>query len=78
MGRLEISRALDCDISILEPSLIRKHAVLDLMVDNLVVRDLGSVDGIWINAEKVVSKAKLKDGDVLQFDRIKFIVSSLS
>ncbi len=76
MERLEIGRALDCDISILEPSLSRKHAELHLIGDDLVVRDLGSVNGTWVNAEKVEEEAKLKDGDVLQFDKIKFIISS--
>ena len=74
--RLEIDRALDCDISILEPSLSRKHAELHLIGDDLVVRDLGSVNGTWVNAEKIDAEIKLKDGDVLQFARIKFIVSS--
>ena len=76
MERLEIGRALDCDISILEPSLSRKHAELHLVGDDLVVRDLGSVNGTWVNAEKIDAEVKLKDSDVLQFDRIKFIVSS--
>ena len=74
--RLEIGRALDCDISILEPSLSRKHAELHLIGDDLIVRDLGSVNGTWVNAEKIDAEIKLKDGDVLQFARIKFIVSS--
>ena len=74
--RLEIGRALDCDISILEPSLSRKHAELHLIGDDLVVRDLGSVNGTWVNAKKIDVEVKLKDGDVLQFARIKFIVSS--
>jgi len=76
MERLEIGRALDCDISILEPSLSRKHAELHLIGDDLVVRDLGSVNGTWVNAKKIDVEVKLKDSDVLQFHRIKFIVSS--
>ena len=76
MERLEIGRALDCDISILEPSLSRKHAELYVAGDDLIVRDLGSVNGTWVNAEKIDAEVKLKDSDVLQFDRIRFIVSS--
>ena len=76
MERLAIGRALDCDISILEPSLSRKHAELYLAGDDLIVRDLGSVNGTWVNAEKIDAEIKLKDSDVLQFDRIRFIVSS--
>ena len=76
MEPLEIGRALDCDISILEPSLSRKHAELYLAGDDLIVRDLVSVNGTWVNAEKIDAEVKLKDSDVLQFDRIRFIVSS--
>ena len=76
MERLAIGRALDCDISILEPSLSRKHAELYVAGDDLIVRDLGSVNGTWVNAEKIDAEVKLKDSDVLQFDRIRFIVSS--
>ena len=76
MERLEIGRALDCDISILEPSLSRKHAERHLIGDDLVVRDLGSVNDTWVNAEKIDEEVKLKDSDVLQFERIKLIVSS--
>ncbi|MBL6690907.1 MAG: FHA domain-containing protein [Pseudomonadales bacterium] len=73
--RIEIGRALDCDISILEPGLSRKHAELELQGDKLVIRDLGSVNGTWVNAEKV-DEVELKDGDKLQFDKVRFIVSA--
>jgi hypothetical protein len=37
MERLELGRALDCDISILEPSLSRKHTELHLVGDVLQI-----------------------------------------
>ena len=77
MDRVEIGRALECDISILEPSLSRKHAELELVNTDLVLRDLGSVNGTWVNGEKI-DEVKLKDGDRMQFDRISFIVSAPS
>ncbi len=73
--RTEIGRALECDISILEPGLSRKHAELEPDGNKLVIRDLGSVNGTWVNAEKI-EEVQLKDGDVLQFDKIRFIVSA--
>ena len=73
--RTEIGRALECDISILEPALSRKHAELEPDGDRLIIRDLGSINGTWVNAEKVEEK-ELKDGDVIQFDKIRFIVSA--
>jgi pSer/pThr/pTyr-binding forkhead associated (FHA) protein len=74
MDRTEIGRALECDISILEPALSRKHAELELTDDGLLIRDLGSVNGTFVNGEKV-DEASLNDGDVLAFGRIRFIVS---
>lgn len=75
--RVEIGRALDCDLSILEPGLSRKHAELEPNGDKLIIRDLGSVNGTYVNGNKV-DEVELKDGDYLQFDKIKFIVSEPS
>lgn len=75
--RIEIGRALDCDISILEPGLSRKHAELEPSGDKLIIRDLGSVNGTWVNAEKI-DEVELKDGDQLQFDKVRFIVTAPS
>ena len=75
MDRVEIGRALECDISILEPALSRKHAELELVGDDLVLRDLGSANGTYVNGEKI-DEVKLKDGDRMQFDKVHFIVSA--
>jgi pSer/pThr/pTyr-binding forkhead associated (FHA) protein len=75
MDRVEIGRALECDISILEPALSRKHAELELMSSGLTIRDLGSVNGTFVNGKKI-SETRLQDGDVLQFGKIRFIVSA--
>jgi pSer/pThr/pTyr-binding forkhead associated (FHA) protein len=77
VDRVEIGRALECDISILEPALSRKHAELELVGDDLILKDLGSVNGTWVNGEKI-DEVKLKDGDRMQFDKISFIVSAPS
>ena len=72
--RTEIGRALECDISILEPALSRKHAEIEPLDDDLILRDLGSVNGTYVNGEKI-EETRLKDQDVLQFGKIRFIVS---
>jgi len=73
--RTEIGRALECDISILEPSLSRKHAEIYIENGDLIIEDLGSVNGTYVNAKKV-EKQSLKDGDVLQFQNISFTVNA--
>lgn len=77
LERVEIGRALDCDISILEPGLSRKHSELFLKNDELHIRDLGSVNGTFVNGNQV-EEVKLKDGDRLQFDKVRFIVTAPS
>jgi len=73
--RTEIGRALDCDISILEPSLSRKHAQLSIDNGELIIEDLGSANGTYVNAKRI-EKQSLKDGDILQFHNIKFIINA--
>jgi len=74
--RIEVGRALECDISILEPALSRKHAELEPMGPDLVVRDLGARNGTFVNANRIEDEITLKDNDVLQFGKIRFIVSA--
>ena len=66
---IEIGRALECDISILEPALSRKHAELEPLDGGLVIRDLGSANGTFVNAEKV-DKQVLKDKIDLLLDDV--------
>ena len=73
--RTEIGRALECDISILEPALSRKHAEIEPVDGKLIIRDLGSANGTYVNGEKV-DELSLKDRDLLQFNKISFIVKA--
>jgi pSer/pThr/pTyr-binding forkhead associated (FHA) protein len=74
-GLMEIGRALECDISILEPSLSRKHAELEIHNGDLVLTDLGSANGTYVNGKKV-EKIRLSDKDVIQFQNIRFTVNA--
>ncbi|HKI73734.1 MAG TPA: FHA domain-containing protein [Pseudomonadales bacterium] len=73
IDRTEIGRALSCDISILEPALSRQHAELLPHGNKLLLRDLDSANGSFVNGEKVTD-AMLKDQDELQFGKVRFIV----
>lgn len=68
-----IGRALECDLSILEPGLSRRHAELYLDGDDLKLKDLESSNGTYVNGEKI-EEVSLRDGDILQFDKVRFIV----
>ena len=49
-----IGRHQECDIQIPSRKISRRHCCIALVVDHLVVRDLGSTNGIRINGIKVV------------------------
>ena len=72
-GLMDVGRALECDISILEPSLSRKHAEFEVRNGDLMLTDLGSSNGTYVNGEKV-QKIQLNDKDVVQFQNVRFTV----
>ena len=71
--RIEIGRALGCDISILEASVSRRQAELIPRGPDLLLRDLDSANGSMVNGEKV-DVANLRDKDLLEFGKVRFIV----
>jgi pSer/pThr/pTyr-binding forkhead associated (FHA) protein len=61
---LLIGRHPECDIQIESRKVSRRHCCVALVADYLVVRDLGSTNGIRINGVRVV-EGRLKPGDEL-------------
>jgi hypothetical protein len=59
---LLLGRSRDCDITIEDPSISRRHAELRPESDGYEVIDLGSTNGIEVNGAKV-ERAKLANGD---------------
>lgn len=68
-----IGRGDDSDIAIPDGSISRKHAVLEVGVDSLMVEDLGSSNGTFVNGTRV-AREPLEDGDQLRFGSIDFEV----
>ena len=71
--RSVIGRALNCEISIPEGGLSREHAEMIVESNQLVVRDLGSSNGTFINGERV-TEGRPAHGDTLTFDNMSFRV----
>src|SRR5436309_11134445 len=61
---LLVGRHPECDIQIESRKISRRHCCIALVGDHLVVRDLGSTNGIRINGTKV-AEGTLKPGDEL-------------
>jgi signal transduction histidine kinase len=63
---LMIGRSDRADISLLEPTVSRQHATVQAVEDRVMLRDLGSKHGTFVNSKRVTT-ARLKVGDIVVF-----------
>jgi pSer/pThr/pTyr-binding forkhead associated (FHA) protein len=70
---LLVGRHEECDIQLNSRKVSRKHCVLAQVGEALVVRDLGSTNGVRINGERV-EEGRLKTGDELTIGNFKYQV----
>jgi predicted component of type VI protein secretion system len=71
--KILIGRRNDCAVRIPSPLVSRLHCELTQADDRLVVRDLGSSNGTFVNGTKVKEK-ELRSGDTLGVGPLTFIV----
>ncbi len=68
-----LGRRQDCHLRIPTRDVSRKHCELFSETGNLVVKDLGSSNGTYVNGKRV-AKIKLKAGDRLRVGPVTFVV----
>ena len=73
-GTMVVGRSNECDVTLGVAHLSRKHAQLSLVRGELVVEDLQSSNGTFVNGNRI-DRATLKPGDELSFDTLRFSVS---
>jgi pSer/pThr/pTyr-binding forkhead associated (FHA) protein len=57
-----VGRSSELDMVLVEDMVSRKHAKITAAGDQIVIQDLGSTNGTFVNGEKI-KKARLKEGD---------------
>lgn len=70
---LLFGRHQECDVQLNSKKISRRHCVLAQVNDYLVIRDLGSTNGIRINGQKV-NEGKLIPGDELMIGNFRYQV----
>ena len=70
---LLFGRHEECDVQLNSKKVSRRHCCVAQVNDYLVVRDLGSTNGVRINGERV-AEGKLIPGDELQIGNFKYQV----
>ena len=63
---ITLGRARDNDVSLnLDKEISRRHAVIKLNEDKFVIQDQNSLNGTYVNNERVEAPRPLQDGDVI-------------
>src|SRR5436305_246708 len=70
--------AQHCDISIPIDEISRQHAKLQVVPDGVMVEDLGSANGTYVNSQRVHGSVLLRPGEELRFDTVRFLLLSPS
>lgn len=71
-----VGRAVTSDLAVYDPTVSRKHAQLTATGGSLVVKDLGSSNGTFVNGNRI-AEATVSSGDSITFGKIEFSLNEL-
>jgi adenylate cyclase len=74
---LVVGRAVTSDIPIYDPTISRRHAELSLTETGVLVRDLGSSNGTFVNGARV-TEAPAAPNDIVTFGKVAFRVKDVT
>lgn len=69
-----IGRDSGCSIPLADPGLSREHAELSCSSYGVVIADLGSLNGTFVNGEKLVAMRDLAHGDILDLGAVRISI----
>jgi pSer/pThr/pTyr-binding forkhead associated (FHA) protein len=70
---LLIGRNPDCDVILKQSRKVsRTHCLIACVENTIVVRDLGSTNGVWLNSQRVERESRLKVGDELSVADVRY------
>lgn len=72
--KTSLGRHSDCDIHVPGNEVSRHHATIVVGANTLVVEDMGSANGTYINGKRVKQRQNIKPGDELRIDQVRFMV----
>ncbi|MED6327919.1 MAG: FHA domain-containing protein [Actinomycetota bacterium] len=70
--RTTVGRHGDADILLDDVTVSRRHVEVERVGDRYLVRDLGSLNGLWLNGVRI-DNGELHDGDELRIGRFKLL-----
>jgi EAL domain-containing protein (putative c-di-GMP-specific phosphodiesterase class I) len=70
--RFSIGRKPEASLCIPSPTVSREHAELTVVDRELLLRDLGSTNGTYVNGSRIQAPCTVRHGDLLQFGQVVF------
>jgi adenylate cyclase len=71
---LLVGRAMACDLAIPDPTVSRQHAEIEPANGGILVRDLRSTNGTYVNGQRVAHQALAPPGSRIAFGKVDFEV----
>ena len=71
---LTVGRSPECELSLADTYLSGRHARFTLDDGDLLLEDLGSTNGTYVNEQPLVHRTKLDRGDIVQVGGVLFEV----
>ena len=73
-GELTLGRAEEAGLVIDDPEISRTHAVIAPTPKGIEIRDLSSLNGTWVNGERIKTPTALAPGDVVKIGKTRIEV----
>jgi pSer/pThr/pTyr-binding forkhead associated (FHA) protein len=73
-GILVIGRAPECELHLADRKVSRRHAILVLGRDSLIVQDDDSLNGTWVNDRRILDPVVARGGDRIRVGGSEFVV----
>ena len=67
-----VGRQPDSDIFLDDVTVSRRHAEVTMQADKFTVRDVGSLNGTYLNRERI-EEAEMRNGDMLQIGKFRLV-----
>jgi pSer/pThr/pTyr-binding forkhead associated (FHA) protein len=77
-GTFVIGRSADCQLSLDDPLVSRRHALLLVGDDDVFVEDAGSRNGVLVNGQRIGARTRLVEGDRVTIGAQEMTLSALS
>src|SRR6185503_12543317 len=73
-GAVVVGRSSSCHIVLDDGLVSRRHAQFLVTAKQALVEDFGSVNGVYVNGERIAGQRPLRDGDRVQIGKQDFVL----